>query len=464
MAAALLHATFDHVIPVDPISRPVDLARWPRFDALYRHWIEQCFTKLHALRLVAYRKVLFLDADMLCLRNPDRAFRLPCPFGTLADQNKGGRPSGERIGKEVLLQSMRFGYGISGACFCVAPSLADFERALARVARRIGEERSGKYFETRETIDRALCARGERPNLNAGPDEQLVSWLYYDDATASPDASPASRGGLGALRRGGPTAWTNLSRQYNCVPWLRHKFERGDFAIACPREDVDREAADPPSPRGVTAEPGDSEGPSRPGEAGSQSPSRERPVFIIHYVTEKPWATIRSFKAGAVRKMWPDTKLWYDAQIRMLEHARGVLGESGVPGAEGAAGAGVEPTDATPRDSSPPDPGSSAFLSPGASSASPVWPGTGLPRVPLSDQDFDLVIERVDSSACFMTQQEADAIYARESYQGRKKRPSKPDGGAAAKRRRADSDEGVSIGPGGKGGQAITLLPGTRGA
>ena len=66
-----------HPYTIDPIRRPVPPRKY------YGDWLGQCFTKLYIFLLITFEKVLFLDADMLCLGDFTPIFSRSCPFGTL---------------------------------------------------------------------------------------------------------------------------------------------------------------------------------------------------------------------------------------------------------------------------------------------------------------------------------------------------------------------------------------------
>ncbi|GIQ91841.1 hypothetical protein KIPB_015274, partial [Kipferlia bialata] len=67
------------------------MPRWERFKELY-DWLPACFTKLACLRLHPYEKVLFFDADMICLGVVDHVFALNAPAGVMMTRKNGGLP------------------------------------------------------------------------------------------------------------------------------------------------------------------------------------------------------------------------------------------------------------------------------------------------------------------------------------------------------------------------------------
>ncbi|KAK0364350.1 glycogenin glucosyltransferase [Friedmanniomyces endolithicus] len=70
---AALHTLYDHVLPIEPLANPspANLYLLDRPDLLYT------FTKIHLWRLTQFRRIVYLDADIVCLRAPDELFRLP---------------------------------------------------------------------------------------------------------------------------------------------------------------------------------------------------------------------------------------------------------------------------------------------------------------------------------------------------------------------------------------------------
>ena len=64
-----LGEVWDHVVCVPRLEarRPVQQRRQVRFGAAYSPWLQSCLTKFCCLQMTRYSKVVFLDADMLCV-------------------------------------------------------------------------------------------------------------------------------------------------------------------------------------------------------------------------------------------------------------------------------------------------------------------------------------------------------------------------------------------------------------
>lgn len=62
----------------------------------YSKWIEKSYTKWNALNMTKYDKILFLDADLLVMKNVDHLFKLDAPAGVFS-QNSGYKQKLPRI-------------------------------------------------------------------------------------------------------------------------------------------------------------------------------------------------------------------------------------------------------------------------------------------------------------------------------------------------------------------------------
>ena len=304
---SLCKQIFDVVIIVTPLEFRVSLDVWPRFQKLYSNWLPKCFTKLYLLKLKPYEKALFMDSDMLVLHNIDHIFNLRVPFGTLVTYRKEGLETGTRLARRTILLSLLNSYGISGAFFCIQPNDDMFQIAKLHIKEKIRQNRT--YYETPKDIDINSDIPVKR-RLNAGPDEQIFTWLYSHDLkydaksnhyeylnkeqdsaqkeTSAPKDGKEEADVKQKVVQDPRTKWTNVSRQYNCVPWLKHKFEKGYFPLRYPNHTYDGETP-------------------------------ERKVYVVHYVTEKPWVALEKTKKDANLQIWPDVKWWYDVYDKLRE-------------------------------------------------------------------------------------------------------------------------------------------------
>jgi len=161
-----------------------------RFRAMYA-WIDKCFTKVRAVGLTEYDRVVFLDADMLAVANPDELFAVPAPAGVCstideASATRQAAQHGRPLARAEVAEAVRTNYGIRGCTLVLEPSAADLAGMLALL------ERHGGYGDER---------------FHVGPDERLFS-EYYNTARASadPDEPDASR-------------WTHLHAKFGFTSW-----------------------------------------------------------------------------------------------------------------------------------------------------------------------------------------------------------------------------------------------------
>lgn len=76
-----LQSLYNYVIPIERIGnpQPANLYLMNRPDLLYT------FTKLHLWRLTQFRKIVYIDADVVALRAPEELFEIEEPFAAAPD-------------------------------------------------------------------------------------------------------------------------------------------------------------------------------------------------------------------------------------------------------------------------------------------------------------------------------------------------------------------------------------------
>lgn len=102
-----------------------------RFDALYSSWLDKSFTKYAVLRLVEYEKVVFLDADMLPLENPDVLFECPTPAGICSSvhgQVENSKLHGVPLPRLVINESIKHAQGVHGCLLIIKPDIEDYNK------------------------------------------------------------------------------------------------------------------------------------------------------------------------------------------------------------------------------------------------------------------------------------------------------------------------------------------------
>lgn len=108
-------------------------------DAATESFYHAMLQKFAILALTEYRRVLFLDADVLPLANLDYFFAMSDPGYT----NKTF--SGERLRSNVILAGPR--EPASGGFFLLAPEDGDYERLQRLLAVQEAKNRTGRYFD-----------------------------------------------------------------------------------------------------------------------------------------------------------------------------------------------------------------------------------------------------------------------------------------------------------------------------
>jgi glycogenin glucosyltransferase len=76
-----LYKLFDYVIPVERIAN----GNLENLQLLGRADLHSTFTKIVLWKQLQFRRVVYLDADMVALRAPDELFALPQPFSAAPD-------------------------------------------------------------------------------------------------------------------------------------------------------------------------------------------------------------------------------------------------------------------------------------------------------------------------------------------------------------------------------------------
>lgn len=138
---------FDKIIPVDYIQ--VDEKKMPLKNEAQKHVYSKTFTKLHALELESYQKIVLLDADMIILNNRFfDIFNYDTPSGVIVGSifgdkiykkykeflsNKGVEIKiGEKIPRQVFETTFTDGnrkyYGVETSICLLKPSVSDYKK------------------------------------------------------------------------------------------------------------------------------------------------------------------------------------------------------------------------------------------------------------------------------------------------------------------------------------------------
>eukprot|EP00042_Codosiga_hollandica_P043264 m.408585 g.408585 ORF g.408585 m.408585 type:complete len:358 (+) comp56509_c0_seq3:1-1074(+) len=126
---------FDHVVPVQHITATTAHLPYKRFQHMYT-WLNNCLTKFRCLQLTQYRRVVFLDADMVAVSNPDSIFEVSAPAGIcsiIKTPQDNEQFHGKPIDPKIIDNSLS-DYGIRGCTLLLRPSENEFKRLMDHVA------------------------------------------------------------------------------------------------------------------------------------------------------------------------------------------------------------------------------------------------------------------------------------------------------------------------------------------
>ena len=90
-------------------------------------WINTSFNKYYCFTLTRYSRVIMLDADQICLKNPDELFKLSCPAGICSfyselNNTLQNRHHGQKVPNADIRRSYERQWGIRGCLFMIEPS------------------------------------------------------------------------------------------------------------------------------------------------------------------------------------------------------------------------------------------------------------------------------------------------------------------------------------------------------
>lgn len=201
-------ATVARVVAIEYVRYSTKPMKTQRQMELYGAWLSEAYTKWRCLELTEYKKVLFVDADMIVVNNVDHLFSLEAPAGTFSTP----------WAREYAPESS-FGLGAYPREHA-APVPAKL--ILDTIARGNGylAIASMMLLEPSQTAFQELCAMVEAAqpfgvNSWSTPDEQSII-LYY-----------AQKG----------QSWTHIHQKYNFIVhkirWLQQR-ARGALTTSVP--------------------------------------------------------------------------------------------------------------------------------------------------------------------------------------------------------------------------------------
>ena len=159
---------FNRVLILDDITIDLNIDvkdKSKKFEKKYNTWLPLCFNKFHVLNFIEYEKVVLMDIDMLCLKNPDLCFKTKCPAGILTGQYSKDKKIintpkdvDSTITENDIEYALKYRYGMTASFMMLEPNKKDFENILKFAV----------------SIKDILLSK----KYTAGPDE-IVATLYY---------------------------------------------------------------------------------------------------------------------------------------------------------------------------------------------------------------------------------------------------------------------------------------------
>jgi len=194
---------FDRIYSVPYLRIHCKPLRTEKQRKRYESWMNVSCTKWNCLALTEYEKIIYLDADILILRNIDELFQLSTPAGTFSSPQargyvlKGGMNNpylslreGDAVKSEMIKEGL---IGTNGPSFTVigtsvvlSPNTTHFSELLNMLAK----------YDKSNLFGYTTC--------NSGIDEQVLAHFY---AYHLPNATKQN------------FSWTYVSQNSGWIPW-----------------------------------------------------------------------------------------------------------------------------------------------------------------------------------------------------------------------------------------------------
>ncbi len=124
----LLKCAFDEVYEIDYIEAKGHELTSKKQKEIYSEWMSISPTKWRCLDLCKFKKICFLDADLIITKNIDHLFKLKAPAAAFVNywlERKNpsyvGIKYGEEINSAIIKKNLRKGYVAIGHCLILEP-------------------------------------------------------------------------------------------------------------------------------------------------------------------------------------------------------------------------------------------------------------------------------------------------------------------------------------------------------
>lgn len=193
----LLSTIFTKLVKVPYLQYKSKRMKTAKQQEMYGDWIDKSYTKANCLNLTEYKKVLFMDADTIVLKNMDHLFDMTAPAGTFSspwgDRYRGYIPLGmypkdhdKNVSLHMIDKAVTSGGVVAiGTTMLLEPNRKDFDDYTAYVY-------SNQPFGF--------------PKCNSGFDEQSITYFF-------------------SKIKG--VMWKHIHQQYNFIPW-KHNWLSGE--------------------------------------------------------------------------------------------------------------------------------------------------------------------------------------------------------------------------------------------
>lgn len=188
---------FDKLIKVEYIEVESKNLKTKKQNDKYKSWIDKSYTKWNLLTLTEYKKVMFVDCDVIFLKDVDNLFDLPTPSGTFSSP-WGNRYLEGGFGIDINMYPTNHGDTISHNL--ITKTIKNNKNSVAVIGTMVLLEPNQKHFEMYMEYLQKNKPYGFRW-CNSGFDEQSITMFYSE-----------------ILKKD----WYFIHQRYNYIPWKKN--------------------------------------------------------------------------------------------------------------------------------------------------------------------------------------------------------------------------------------------------
>ena len=199
----------DYIVHVDYLQHATKAMRTEKQRELYSSWIDVSYTKWRALCL-PFKKIIFLDADVIVLDTIDSLFNLQAPAGhfSSAFAKPCGKMENPYVNKDIVGEDDYARHGVTITKDMLAKG---FNKLTTVHATSILLKPSVKDFTNYVNMLQTQFKDQFGFDTNSGADEQSIVYYY-------------------SLYPSGPQKeWTNIHQRYNFHSWKTERFLKNEM-------------------------------------------------------------------------------------------------------------------------------------------------------------------------------------------------------------------------------------------